>query len=141
MILVRYPQMSHKETQLTTQLLSLTLQQLIMIQLVNLHSVVPLPPLEKLTGADTKEKLFKLRKLILSKQCSIRESLSHLNNSEDIAAAGHCRHGCFGAHYLPHSSEYVAPPSIDIVRPWFETIGYGEAVPAKGTLKKESFSS
>ncbi|GKD06857.1 hypothetical protein Tco_1181831 [Tanacetum coccineum] len=41
-----------------------------------------------------------------------------------------------GAHYLPHSSEYVAPLSIDIVRPWFETIGYGEAVPAKGTLKK-----
>ncbi|GJS63917.1 hypothetical protein Tco_0678481 [Tanacetum coccineum] len=28
-----------------------------------------------------------------------------------------------GAHYLPHFSEYVAPPSIDIVRPWFETIG------------------
>nr|GEX02347.1 hypothetical protein [Tanacetum cinerariifolium] len=41
-----------------------------------------------------------------------------------------------GAHYLPYSSEYVAPPSIDIVRPWFETIGYGETVPAKGTLKK-----
>ncbi|GJW98731.1 hypothetical protein Tco_0180539 [Tanacetum coccineum] len=41
-----------------------------------------------------------------------------------------------GAHYLPHSSEYVAPSSINIVRPWFETIGYGEAVPAKGTLKK-----
>ncbi|GJX19566.1 hypothetical protein Tco_0222243 [Tanacetum coccineum] len=41
-----------------------------------------------------------------------------------------------GAHYLPHYSEYVAPPSIDIVRPWFETIRYGEAVPAKGTLKK-----
>ncbi|GJS33280.1 hypothetical protein Tco_0531662 [Tanacetum coccineum] len=41
-----------------------------------------------------------------------------------------------GAHYLPHSREYVAPPSIDIVRPWFETIGYGETVPAKGTLKK-----
>ncbi|GJV41502.1 hypothetical protein Tco_1419942 [Tanacetum coccineum] len=39
-------------------------------------------------------------------------------------------------HYLPHSSEYVAPPSIDIVRPWFETIGYVEKVPAKGTLKK-----
>ncbi|GKC87058.1 hypothetical protein Tco_1147707 [Tanacetum coccineum] len=33
-----------------------------------------------------------------------------------------------GAHYLPHSREYVAPPSIDIVRPWFETIGYGETV-------------
>ncbi|GKD16302.1 hypothetical protein Tco_1205460 [Tanacetum coccineum] len=41
-----------------------------------------------------------------------------------------------GAHYLPHSSEYVAPPSIDILRPWFETIGYGETVPVKGTLKK-----
>ncbi|GJR20709.1 hypothetical protein Tco_0969236 [Tanacetum coccineum] len=44
-----------------------------------------------------------------------------------------------GAHYLPHSSEYVAPPSIDIVRPWFKTIRYGEAVPAKGTLKKVFF--
>ncbi|GJW75815.1 hypothetical protein Tco_0135185 [Tanacetum coccineum] len=41
-----------------------------------------------------------------------------------------------GAHYLPHSSEYVALPSIDIVRSWFETIGYGETVPAKWTLKK-----
>ncbi|GKG10521.1 hypothetical protein Tco_0341921, partial [Tanacetum coccineum] len=41
-----------------------------------------------------------------------------------------------GAHYLPYSSEYVAPPSIDMVRPWFETIGYGKAIPAKGTLKK-----
>nr|GFA11019.1 hypothetical protein [Tanacetum cinerariifolium] len=29
-----------------------------------------------------------------------------------------------------------APSSIDIVRPWFEIIRYGEAVPAKGTLKK-----
>ncbi|GKE11682.1 hypothetical protein Tco_1415233 [Tanacetum coccineum] len=38
-----------------------------------------------------------------------------------------------GAHYLPHSSEYVAPSSIDIVRPWFEIIKYGELVPA---LKK-----
>ncbi|GJW17380.1 reverse transcriptase domain-containing protein [Tanacetum coccineum] len=40
------------------------------------------------------------------------------------------------AHFLPHSSEYVTPPSIDIVRPWFETIRYREVVPAKGTLKK-----
>ncbi|GKE28219.1 hypothetical protein Tco_1443603, partial [Tanacetum coccineum] len=32
-----------------------------------------------------------------------------------------------------------APPSIDIVRPWFETIGYGEVVPAKGTLKRVFF--
>ncbi|GJS11925.1 hypothetical protein Tco_0368721 [Tanacetum coccineum] len=44
-----------------------------------------------------------------------------------------------GAHYLPHSSEYVAPPFIDIVRPWFKTIGYGEVVPAKRTLKKVFF--
>nr|GEW33626.1 hypothetical protein [Tanacetum cinerariifolium] len=41
-----------------------------------------------------------------------------------------------GAHYLPYSSEYVAPPSIDIVRPWFETIRHRETVLAKGTLKK-----
>ncbi|GKA80852.1 hypothetical protein Tco_0787544 [Tanacetum coccineum] len=41
-----------------------------------------------------------------------------------------------GAHYLPHSSEYVAPPSIDVVRHWFPTIGYGEEVSAKGTLWK-----
>nr|GEY99067.1 hypothetical protein [Tanacetum cinerariifolium] len=41
-----------------------------------------------------------------------------------------------GAHYLSHSREYVAPLSIDIVRPWFETIGYGETVLAKETLKK-----
>nr|GEU78197.1 ribonuclease H-like domain-containing protein [Tanacetum cinerariifolium] len=41
-----------------------------------------------------------------------------------------------GAHHLPHSSEYVAPPSIDIVRSWFEIIRYMEVVPAKGTLKK-----
>ncbi|GKE08299.1 hypothetical protein Tco_1411850 [Tanacetum coccineum] len=41
-----------------------------------------------------------------------------------------------GAHYLPHSSEYVAPPSIDFVRPWYETIGYGETILAKGALKK-----
>ncbi|GKC22100.1 hypothetical protein Tco_1024250 [Tanacetum coccineum] len=41
-----------------------------------------------------------------------------------------------GAHYLDHSSEYVAPPSIDIVRPWFETIRYGKTVLVKGTLKK-----
>ncbi|GKE53900.1 hypothetical protein Tco_1489056, partial [Tanacetum coccineum] len=43
------------------------------------------------------------------------------------------------AHYLRHSSEYVTPPSIDIVRPWFETIGYGDTVPAKWTLKRVFF--
>nr|GEU65779.1 hypothetical protein [Tanacetum cinerariifolium] len=41
-----------------------------------------------------------------------------------------------GVHYLPHSSEYVAPPSIDVVRKWFPMIGYGEEVSTKGTLRK-----
>nr|GEY20298.1 retrovirus-related Pol polyprotein from transposon TNT 1-94 [Tanacetum cinerariifolium] len=41
-----------------------------------------------------------------------------------------------GIHYLPYSKEYVAPTSIDLDRQWFETIGYGETVSAKGTLKK-----
>ncbi|GJU01138.1 hypothetical protein Tco_1111476 [Tanacetum coccineum] len=41
-----------------------------------------------------------------------------------------------GSHYLSHSSEYVAPPSIDVVRKWFPTIGYGEEVSTKGSLRK-----
>ncbi|GJZ63083.1 hypothetical protein Tco_0619504 [Tanacetum coccineum] len=41
-----------------------------------------------------------------------------------------------GAYYLPHSSEYVAPLSIDVVRKWFLMIGYMEEVSTKGTLKK-----
>ncbi|GKD13357.1 hypothetical protein Tco_1197764 [Tanacetum coccineum] len=32
------------------------------------------------------------------------------------------------AHYLPHSSEYVAPPFINIVRPWFETISLANRI-------------
>ncbi|GKG31000.1 hypothetical protein Tco_0423488, partial [Tanacetum coccineum] len=32
------------------------------------------------------------------------------------------------AHYLPHSSEYVAPPSIDVVRQWFLKNGQEEKV-------------
>ncbi|GJX54724.1 hypothetical protein Tco_0283093 [Tanacetum coccineum] len=45
-----------------------------------------------------------------------------------------------GTHYLSHSSDYVDPPSINIVRPWFSIIGYGEEVSAKGTLKKSLLS-
>nr|GEV10003.1 hypothetical protein [Tanacetum cinerariifolium] len=41
-----------------------------------------------------------------------------------------------GAHYLPHSSKYVAPPSVDVVRKWFPMIRYGEEVSTKGTLRK-----
>nr|GEU57010.1 hypothetical protein [Tanacetum cinerariifolium] len=44
-----------------------------------------------------------------------------------------------GAHYLFHSSEYVAPPSLDVVSHWFPTIGYGKEVSAKGTLMKSLF--
>ncbi|GKD08006.1 hypothetical protein Tco_1187691 [Tanacetum coccineum] len=40
------------------------------------------------------------------------------------------------AHYLPHSSMYVSPPSITTIRPWFATIGYRGEIGAKGTLKK-----
>ncbi|GKC81399.1 hypothetical protein Tco_1137116 [Tanacetum coccineum] len=39
-------------------------------------------------------------------------------------------------HYLPHSSMYVSPPSITIVRPWFAIIGYSGEIRVKGTLKK-----
>ncbi|GJV37882.1 hypothetical protein Tco_1410359 [Tanacetum coccineum] len=45
-----------------------------------------------------------------------------------------------GAHYLPHFSEYVAPPSIDIVRPWFEKIRYPEAIPAKAPLRGRGYT-
>nr|GEY96721.1 hypothetical protein [Tanacetum cinerariifolium] len=40
----------------------------------------------------------------------------------------HCKVGlntfrnAIGAHYLPHSNEYVSPPFIDVVRKWFPTI-------------------
>ncbi|GKA22620.1 retrovirus-related pol polyprotein from transposon TNT 1-94, partial [Tanacetum coccineum] len=40
------------------------------------------------------------------------------------------------AHYLPHSSKYVTPPSLAVVIPWFATIRYSREIRAKGTLKK-----
>ncbi|GKF55830.1 hypothetical protein Tco_0166170, partial [Tanacetum coccineum] len=42
-----------------------------------------------------------------------------------------------GAHYLPHSSEYVAPQSIDVIRKWFPMIGYGEEEDIILKLKKK----
>ncbi|GKC05118.1 hypothetical protein Tco_0996728, partial [Tanacetum coccineum] len=42
------------------------------------------------------------------------------------------------AQYLPHSSMYVPPPFITIVRPWFAMIWYNREIGAKGTLKKSS---
>nr|GFC72793.1 hypothetical protein [Tanacetum cinerariifolium] len=41
-----------------------------------------------------------------------------------------------GAHYMSYFSDYMDPPSIDIVRTWFTTIDYEEEVSSKGTLKK-----
>nr|GEV83961.1 hypothetical protein [Tanacetum cinerariifolium] len=42
----------------------------------------------------------------------------------------------FWVHYLPHSSMYVSPPSITIVRPWFATIGYSGEIRETGTRRK-----
>ncbi|GJW10239.1 hypothetical protein Tco_1576066 [Tanacetum coccineum] len=41
-----------------------------------------------------------------------------------------------GAHYLSHSTEYVATPPLETIRAWFSTIGYSEEIRAKGTLRK-----
>nr|GEW72432.1 hypothetical protein [Tanacetum cinerariifolium] len=52
-----------------------------------------------------------------------------------------------GAHYLPHSSEYVEPPSIDVVRQWFPMIGYEKELGAQSghkmplTYSKQPFVS
>ncbi|GKB76325.1 retrovirus-related pol polyprotein from transposon TNT 1-94 [Tanacetum coccineum] len=40
------------------------------------------------------------------------------------------------AYYLPNSNEYVSPPSLVVVRPWFATIRYNGEIGAKGTFKK-----
>ncbi|GJV97371.1 hypothetical protein Tco_1548948 [Tanacetum coccineum] len=83
MILVRYPQMSHKETKLTTQLLSLTLQQLIMIQLMNLQSIAPLLPLlEKLTGAEPVSGLKTIKSILKSKSTFKAETLKGITINE-----------------------------------------------------------
>nr|GEX87408.1 hypothetical protein [Tanacetum cinerariifolium] len=36
----------------------------------------------------------------------------------------------------PWEPQYVTPPSLAVVRPWFATIGYSREIKAKGTLKK-----
>ncbi|GKB05896.1 hypothetical protein Tco_0834091 [Tanacetum coccineum] len=40
-----------------------------------------------------------------------------------------------------YSNEYVASPSLTIVRPWFSLIGYNGKIRAKGTLKKSCLPS
>ncbi|GJZ63458.1 hypothetical protein Tco_0619879 [Tanacetum coccineum] len=41
-----------------------------------------------------------------------------------------------GANYLAHSRDYAQTPFIKDVRAWFPSIGYGEEIKTKGTLKK-----
>ncbi|GKC73482.1 hypothetical protein Tco_1119365 [Tanacetum coccineum] len=45
------------------------------------------------------------------------------------------------AQYLPHSSMYVSPPSITIVRPWFATIRNRGEIGSKETIKKSCLPS
>ncbi|GJZ49342.1 hypothetical protein Tco_0603532 [Tanacetum coccineum] len=79
----------------------------------------------------------KEQSFVTAKQLKLLKTLSFSTPTDGIYGVGvNTFRNAIGAHYLPHSSEYVAPPSIDILRLWFETIGYGELVPAKGTLKK-----
>nr|GEW08046.1 retrovirus-related Pol polyprotein from transposon TNT 1-94 [Tanacetum cinerariifolium] len=58
------------------------------------------------------------------------------NNEVALLYPSHPNQEYFKVKYLPHSSMYVSPPSITIVRPWFATIGYSGETEAKGTLKK-----
>ncbi|GJT69193.1 hypothetical protein Tco_1028479, partial [Tanacetum coccineum] len=84
--------------------------------------------LRELSDFSALEKYF--RYLSVAKKASLVDKVAMFSaKTEDIATAGL-------ALYLPHSSEYVAPPSIDVVRQWFPTIVYGEEVSAKGTLRK-----
>ncbi|GJV92640.1 hypothetical protein Tco_1540453 [Tanacetum coccineum] len=40
-----------------------------------------------------------------------------------------------GANYIEHLRDYAQTPSIEDVRDWFPSIGYGEEIETKGTLK------
>ncbi|GJS34166.1 hypothetical protein Tco_0532548 [Tanacetum coccineum] len=71
-----------------------------------------------------------LKDIILNINNEIFKALENSKVSFSIPTGGIYREvgvntfrNAIGAHYLRHSSEYIAPPSIDIVRPWFETIG------------------
>nr|GEV66562.1 retrovirus-related Pol polyprotein from transposon TNT 1-94 [Tanacetum cinerariifolium] len=68
--------------------------------------------------------------------CKLDKALYELKQAPRSEVGLNTFRNAIGAHYLPHSSEYVAPPSIDVVRQWFLTIRYGEEVSTKGTLRK-----
>ncbi|GJZ96111.1 hypothetical protein Tco_0668445 [Tanacetum coccineum] len=46
-----------------------------------------------------------------------------------------------GANYLAHLKDYAKPPTIETVMKWFPTIGYGRAIEATRTLKKDDIFS
>nr|GEZ05963.1 hypothetical protein [Tanacetum cinerariifolium] len=85
----------------------------------------------------------KLKEEVYVKQPPERHSLEHQINTRSICLSfdtlpklSKTQRNAIGAHYLAHSSDYVTPPSIEIARQWFPTIGYGEAVKTKGTIRK-----
>ncbi|GKE50016.1 hypothetical protein Tco_1481274 [Tanacetum coccineum] len=81
----------------------------------------------------TNKETFKCVSDFISK-CCLREAFTRSPNMYKKYLAEFWN--AIGAHYLPHSSKCVAPPSNDIVRPWFETIGYEEI---KGLSKRVFF--
>nr|GEY00443.1 hypothetical protein [Tanacetum cinerariifolium] len=89
-----------------------------------------------------------IKQILRNPTLLLLRELSELSTNMDIKTTAGGIYGevglntfrnAIGAHYLPHSSEYVAPPYIDVVRKWFPTIGYGEKVSTKGTLRKSLF--
>nr|GEW82819.1 hypothetical protein [Tanacetum cinerariifolium] len=48
----------------------------------------------------------------------------------------YCLRKAFTKSPIQYKSEYVATPTTETIRQWFPSIGYGEAVEAKRTLKK-----
>nr|GEW43377.1 hypothetical protein [Tanacetum cinerariifolium] len=69
-------------------------------------------------------------------KASKNDSSSALRSKTLTKRGKHFRNA-IGAHYLPHSNEYVAPPSIDVVRQWFLTIRYAKEEDIIIKLKKK----
>ncbi|GJW26925.1 retrovirus-related pol polyprotein from transposon TNT 1-94 [Tanacetum coccineum] len=95
--------------------------------------------------SDTQDSLIfvnEIKQILRNPTLLLLRELSELSTNMDIKSGIYGEVGlnifrnAIGAHYLPHSSEYVAPPSIDVVRKWFPMIGYGEEVSTKGTPRK-----
>ncbi|GJR27844.1 hypothetical protein Tco_1104076 [Tanacetum coccineum] len=92
------------------------------------------PPQQEQPFVATKQVSFNLEDVIFNPNTEVSFLIPTGGIYEEVGV--NMFRNAIGAHYLPHSIKYGAPPSMDIVRPWFEIIRYGETVPAKGTLKK-----